>query len=227
MLSVSPQLVNSQYQNKFFRPLVNWWELALPRVFMAQPASARSCWLINKYYLKQSGGFAAVSRSMFPERHFSKRLKASRQYRFLRSNNSLGLYSVKSARGQIHSALRLRYFQANRRPDSVLLIGAGEIVFLIAPFIFMLVGFFAGQPSLFILSSAACVIIVLSHLIIEFAYTGKLRFKSFFNFPFLAIIEVYLIHASMWRYEFGEVVWKGRNICLPVLNTLPKLPKID
>jgi hypothetical protein len=30
----------------------------------------------------------------------------------------------------------------------------------------------------------------------------------------------------MWQYEFGEVIWKDRNICIPIMQVVPELPKI-
>jgi hypothetical protein len=30
----------------------------------------------------------------------------------------------------------------------------------------------------------------------------------------------------MWQYEFHEVLWKGRNVCLPVMRIIPNLPKL-
>lgn len=32
---------------------------------------------------------------------------------------------------------------------------------------------------------------------------------------------------SMYKYEFSEVIWKDRNICEPVMHTIPKLPPTD
>jgi multisubunit Na+/H+ antiporter MnhB subunit len=37
-------------------------------------------------------------------------------------------------------------------------------------------------------------------------------------FPFAVIVDLFLLHLSMFRYEFGSVEWKGRNICIPVMH---------
>jgi hypothetical protein len=30
----------------------------------------------------------------------------------------------------------------------------------------------------------------------------------------------------MYKYEFREVIWKERNVCVPVMHVTPHLPKI-
>ncbi|MGH7241549.1 MAG: hypothetical protein ACREGB_04595, partial [Candidatus Saccharimonadales bacterium] len=46
-----------------------------------------------------------------------------------------------------------------------------------------------------------------------------------FLMPFAVLMDIYIRHESMWRYEFGEVTWKGRNICMPVMRVIPRFPK--
>jgi hypothetical protein len=33
--------------------------------------------------------------------------------------------------------------------------------------------------------------------------------------------EILLYHWSMLQFEFGEVNWKGRNVCYPIMETIP------
>jgi hypothetical protein len=44
--------------------------------------------------------------------------------------------------------------------------------------------------------------------------------------PFAILYDVGLLNYSMWQYEFGEIIWKGRNVCLPVMRAIPSLPKL-
>jgi glycosyltransferase involved in cell wall biosynthesis len=38
--------------------------------------------------------------------------------------------------------------------------------------------------------------------------------------------DIGLLNYSMWRYEFREVIWKDRNICVPVMRVIPKFPRL-
>jgi len=37
--------------------------------------------------------------------------------------------------------------------------------------------------------------------------------------------DLFLINYSMWKYEFSDVDWKGRNVCIPVMHVVPTLPR--
>jgi hypothetical protein len=39
--------------------------------------------------------------------------------------------------------------------------------------------------------------------------------------------DMAILHYSMWQYEFSEVDWKGRNICVPAMHVIPHLPKLQ
>jgi hypothetical protein len=40
------------------------------------------------------------------------------------------------------------------------------------------------------------------------------------------LYDIALLNYSMWQYEFDEVIWKDRNVCIPVMQVIPKLPKV-
>jgi hypothetical protein len=44
--------------------------------------------------------------------------------------------------------------------------------------------------------------------------------------PFSALYDVCLLNYSMWQYEFREVIWKGRNVCLPLRQFVPPAPEL-
>jgi hypothetical protein len=46
-------------------------------------------------------------------------------------------------------------------------------------------------------------------------------------FPLVILVDIYTCLISLWRYEFGQIEWKGRNVCLPIMHVLPKLPEIE
>jgi hypothetical protein len=40
------------------------------------------------------------------------------------------------------------------------------------------------------------------------------------------VAELVLGLTSMFKYEFSTVIWKDRNICIPVMHVIPKLPDL-
>jgi hypothetical protein len=44
------------------------------------------------------------------------------------------------------------------------------------------------------------------------------------NQPLAVLTDVILLHYSMYKYEFSTVDWRGRNICIPVMHVIPRLP---
>ena len=46
------------------------------------------------------------------------------------------------------------------------------------------------------------------------------------SMPSLALADCLLAIKSMYSYEFGKVIWKERNICLPLFKVEKSLPKI-
>jgi len=40
--------------------------------------------------------------------------------------------------------------------------------------------------------------------------------------PIAFVIDMMLLHISCWKYEFSDVYWKGRNVCIPVMRITPE-----
>jgi hypothetical protein len=43
--------------------------------------------------------------------------------------------------------------------------------------------------------------------------------------PVAFVLDIAMLHISMWQYEFSNIQWKGRNVCIPVMQVEPRLPK--
>lgn len=203
-----------------------WWELVPPRRMFNRPAVISSCWIIKKDALKRTGGFAAVTRAIVPEAYFAKELIKHDAYSFLQSDDVLGIESVKSVADQRDTAVRMRYPQLHRRPELIFGTSLFEVLFLIQPFIMGLLGWWLPVNHATIYCSlAAAVLLVISYM--QMAISTRINHWMFalIALPFVAITDIVLLHISMWRYEFGFVTWKGRNVCVPVMHTHPHLPK--
>jgi hypothetical protein len=64
-----------------------------------------------------------------------------------------------------------------------------------------------------ILGIISVVIWWVAHLMLTTRISPSAWFLAVFNLPIMIAVEVYLSLASMYKYEFGEVNWKSRNIC--------------
>ncbi len=226
MMSVLPQ--NTEVQRPpYVQSMRYYWELVPPRRLFNRPAVLSSCWMISRKSLDKAGGFAAVSRSISPESYFARKALETDGYSFVRSGLSLGITSVKNADEQIETSVRTRYPQLHRRPELVLAVSLAELFLLIGPLVIAIAGIWTGTG--WLLETVAAVA-----FLTQVALYGMLEAKLFSRrqllpilaFPMAVLGDIALLNVSMYRYEFSEVLWKGRNICLPIMRVIPKLPDL-
>lgn len=218
MISVMPLRVGGGVRTAFVQPMRYWWELALPRRFFNRPPVLSSCWLIKRATLKKLGGFAAVSKTILPEAYFARELVKSDGYALTRADEHLDVRTVKGVEAQLSTAIRTRYPQLRKRPENVLLLSAVLILFLLTPFLLVAQGLISDFRLETRLALTASLLLVFAHYLILAASNPANSVISLFNFPFVVLTEIVLLHVSMYRYEFSTVRWKGRNICIPVMN---------
>jgi hypothetical protein len=102
-----------------------------------------------------------------------------------------------------------------------------EITFLILPFVMAIAGFWLPITWLtHVLAAVAAVLLTISYELM--AQATRINHWSFalIALPIMAALDVAVMQRSMWLYEFSEVIWKGRNVCLPVMHVTPHLPKV-
>lgn len=224
---VSLMLLNEQHSPSMPQVMRYLWELALPRRMFNRPPVLSSCWAIMAEDLKRLGGFAAVSRSIVPEAYFARELIKTDAYSFARSDKQLGLASVKTAYDQRQTAVRTRYPQLHRRIELVVVLTAGELALLVLPFVLFITGLFVHFNLLIeVFTAAAVILLMLTYRIVEFVAFPHNRWLVFPAFVFAVLYDVAFVLYSMWKYEFSEVIWKGRNVCVPAMQVIAHLPKI-
>ena len=225
MLSLTP--VNESPGLSFSQAIRYYWELALPRRLFNRPPVMSSCWLITAELLHSSGGFAAVSNAITPEAFFARAAIKHDAYTFIRSTAHLGILSVKSGREQKETAIRVRYPQLHRRPELVLIVAAVELLLLFAPYPLLVIGFWGvfGSIAESVLA-ITCIVLTATYRSIAFSTSPVNRWYVAPLFPITILVDVLLLNYSMGKYEFSTVEWKGRNICIPVLQVQPHLPKV-
>jgi chlorobactene glucosyltransferase len=232
MVSVIPanqvQSFGAQDESILLQPARYAWELALPRKLFNRPPVLSTCWLISRKMLKSAGGFAAVSRSIVPESYFARVAIVHDGYSFMQSNEDIGIISAKKSAQQFDTAVRTRYPQLHRRPELVLVITLAEAFGLVMPFI-VLAAKLLLHPPIFslVVSVLTCLLILYFYGRIVCLTYRKFLLRAFVAAPFAAVLDMVVLNYSMAKYEFAEVIWKGRNVCIPVMRAIPSLPKVD
>lgn len=227
MVSIMPRRLSADVKSAFIQPMRYWWELALPRKLLNKPAVLSTTWLISSRKLDELGGFASVSRSIIPERFFARELIKSNSYSFIKADDTLDIQTVKSLPEQRATAIRTKYPQLSKRPESVLGIVLLEFVVLFGPFAVLLWGVVSQDLVLIVLSGLAAITLIYTHISVVYVTNPANSIVALWNFPLVVLTEGVITLVSMIRYEFGEVTWKDRNICIPVMHVVPRLPRIQ
>ena len=229
MLSLIPSnailAAAEQEESLLLQPARYAWELSLPRKMFNRPPVLSTCWLVNKKFILSAGGFAAVSRSVVPESYFARVSVVHDGYSFMQSNESIGIKSVKVAAEQWNTAIRTRYPQLHRRPELVLLMTVAELSGLLLPFLLVVMSLRADRPLLAAIEMLNSLMILYFYGRIVCLTYRRFMLRGFIAGPFAALADIVVLNYSMLKYEFSEVIWKGRNVCIPVMRVIPKLPK--
>lgn len=223
MLSVLPKNENTRLLSQFVQPVRYGWELALPRRLFQRPPVLSTCWLIKKSLLTSTGGFKAVSRSIVPESYFARSAAVTDGYGFIRSR---AVFSRKSLAEQQATAVRTRYPQLHRRPELVALLSVSEIVGIILPLVLCIVAIMQHVWWAALLTGVAYILFSICWGITCFITYAQARMLATLLLPLAILWDVVLMHTSMLKYEFSEVIWKGRNVCIPVMHVISKLPPV-
>lgn len=203
------------------QPLRYAWELALPRT-KKQPAVLSTGWLIKKAALKKLGGFKAVKHKITPETYLAARTS---RYAFKITAAETDLSSHKPTTSQYETAVRKRYPQLNRRIELAAGLSLAILLVSLSPIWLTLVGLASKYPALYLVALAALVINLISYALIVSLTYRRFLVLSLLMQPVAALYDLYLINYSLYKYEFSEVLWKGRNACLPLMQVIASLPR--
>ena len=209
------------------QPLRYAWELALPRKLFRRPPVLSTCWIIKRDTLESAGGFAAVSRSIVPESYFARVSAVQDGYSFMQSDEMMGITCNKSFAEQQATTVRTRYPQLHRRMELVLTLTLAELVGVIMPLVFIVLAIF-GHLSLQLTVLSVLITAILMYIYVQIVALTYRRWlvRAFLLFPIAVILDAILLNYSMLKYEFFSVVWKGRNVCMPVMRVIDRLPPI-
>lgn len=225
MMSVLPFRIGGGVDTSLVQPLRYWWELALPRRTFNRPPVLSTCWLISRKELNEAGRFKGVSHNILPERFFARVMVKSDGYAFIRADEQLEVNTVKPIEEQLKTAVRIKYPSLRKRPENVLFLLFIETLLLLGPLVLTVSWLWSGPTTATILAALATILLVATHYAIMSASHPLHSTVALFNLPVAILTEIGLTLTSMVKYEFGKVQWKGRNICIPAMHVIKRLPK--
>lgn len=204
MVSVIPTRQDVWRASAIFATLRHFWTVI--RFSASKPRAASNAWLIKREVLLQELENPALGMSVQMETAIARDLAAKHAYRLALSNESLGLTYEKKWRSQLETSIRLLYPQCHKRWYRAVGL-AGVLALLLVPYVAL---FWAWQVAL--------VVIVLQHGVYYY-YLSRVwtRYSSLgaIALPIILIQEIMLLLVSTWRYNFGQITWKGRPITRP------------
>ncbi len=203
MLAVMPRRRQFDLLPAAFNTVRYYAELSL----MPWPMS-NSCWAADTAWLRSTRAFERFRHNILPERAIAKAAKASGDYHFIISQGDLGVTTRKKLSSIIETATRTFYPRLNKEP---VLAAAGIYYCLLNAYLLSRVIFLPTNLFVYFGSLA----LWLSHLAVSYAFDGiKMPLATVFA-PLNWLASAYSLAVSMVKYEFGEINWKGRNVCIP------------
>lgn len=227
MLSILPLRPETESRKlSFIQAMRYWWELGWPRRAFNRPPVLSTLWLMRAEALRNAGGFKAAARMITPEAYFARQSLKSDGYLFMRSTPSLPIYSTKTLNQQYETAVRLRYAQLHHRISLVALVSVFELFFLVGPYVFFV---FCLAYSLGIVPTTLSLISILALSAMYYIVGIRTHLNNLWlgllTAPVAFTLDIFMLHNSMLRYEFGEVIWHDRSVGRPMQDVLTKLPQ--
>lgn len=216
----------NRLQAFLIQPIRYAWEIAVPRRWSSRPPLLSTCWIARRKFLEKAGSFSAVTSSILPERYFARKAQSHNGYRFYLTPVWLGLRTVKAASEQRDTALRMRYPQLHRRIELVLCLSLIELLLLGWPAGIFIYGILSHHSLFIVLGVINLLLLGLNYVWLTQVTYRHRQLAAILLLPLALFYDVVLLNISMYRYEFSEVYWKGRNICIPLMQVMPGLPKL-
>lgn len=183
-----------------------------------QPPVLSTLWMINADMLLALGGFAAVRRSVLPETYFGRVLDVQQTYDFWIGTAARGVASSKRMDEQYDTAVRTLYPSLHKQPEVVALTTLAVVAVTFLPPLLLISSLFAEDWLMAVLALIGTLVALSSYRIVLRVAYGEARARHVYGWLAAALAWVKCLHYSMYKYEFSEVDWKGRNICIPVMN---------
>jgi glycosyltransferase involved in cell wall biosynthesis len=213
MISLQPTLPYLDIFPQLLQPLKLLWQTTF-RTLLKRPPVSSSLWMIKAKSLADFGVFTPIAASINPEKDLATKLYKKDGYFYAFSSADDGVSTRKGLSSLWSTSVRSYYPRNGKNPAltcyAILLI----LAILIVPFLGVAEAMSTHQFNLnVILGIISVVIWWVAHLMLTTRISPSAWFLAVFNLPIMIAVEVYLSLTSMYKYEFGEVNWKSRNIC--------------
>ena len=229
MVSVLPRRIDNLRSSVIFAPLRYFWQLVLPLRFNTPLAT--SIWSIRGDNLAEVGGFSTFKDKVEVENLLASQLNTKDEYRFLVGSHLLNVTYAKQWSSQVETAIRLWYPNLGRSIFRAFLAILAHFLLFILPAL-VLLQFLITLGSHGDYLQAYWLLALVSSALASYLYASYFRqvkkvkslpdyltfIISFFVLPLLALQEIILIIASFVQYKRGQVNWKGRNVCYPIVK---------
>lgn len=209
MLSVLPIRKDSYRFNVIFSSLRYLWDV----IFYTKTncVATSNAWMATRSELLKIGGFDELKEYTQPETKLANIFNKSDKYRFIISNNQLGLGYEKRWYSQVITSIRLLFpLFGSSLIYSVIIIILLSIVLI--PYGLLILSLANDDYLLLIISSSNVIMIS----IVYGYYLQRIRNKGWFvgvlALPYQIVQEITLIVISYLVYKTHNVKWKGRPI---------------
>lgn len=227
VVSVLPVALPSKKHSGFLPwTLRQWWKFSSLNNLGSGSPVISSCWIIGKDNYKKTGGFASVAGSIRPEAYFASYAARLGKYRLYRANSLLDIAVAREFKEEWEAAVRVKYPEARRKIERVLILSVRNLALLLGPYVLLGLSIANQLLPIALLSGLSIVLNTTSYSLVVHISSRNNRLINLLGFPLAVLMDIGLLHYSMFKYEFSEVLWKGRNICLPVMSTILKLPNL-
>jgi glycosyltransferase involved in cell wall biosynthesis len=223
MISILPRHKNPFSGAAVMEPLRYFWNIFLPLTFRRTPVDGHF-WIIRRDVLARLGGIKGQSYKIAPENALARRLIAKNSYRFFISGGFTRATNTEDLGHEFDSAVRNSFPRYENSITRSLLGALGHLI-LLAPFVIFALAYLVGGYNA-ILTLVSAVVILLEWVaatIYAFLTRPASAYLAWVFWPFQLIQEVVITLVSIYKYKFGHIEWRGRDIKLLVTN--PKRPE--
>lgn len=221
MISVMPRRRGFDFWANLLQPLRYALQVALPRSLFGNEPVLSTCWAVRREALKQLHGFKPTKGAVVPEQYFANNFAAQHRYAFILASAWLGITTHKPLRSQLATVTRTLYPSMRQELAFVLPATVAAIALFVVPYVIVILnisGLYQLEPAVGISWSVVGILSSINALI-AVRTNPKAAALAAVNVPVVVSLHVLMAVWSMLKYEFGAVHWKGRNVCLPVLNS--------
>ncbi|USN97200.1 MAG: glycosyltransferase [Candidatus Nomurabacteria bacterium] len=212
MISLQPMLLHLDFWPQLLQPLRLLWQTTFRNLLKRPPVSS-SLWMVEKSALLDLKTFTEIPDVVNPEKNLATKLYSTDSYFYAFANADDGVITRKKLSSLWDSSVRSYYPHIGRNPALVCYMILLILAALVAPALGLYEAITTQQYTLsVILGVIATIFWWLSHLMLVTRVNPSGWFLAIFNLPIMIVVEVYLNLTSMYKYEFGKVDWKGRNI---------------